>query len=388
MNKGSVLITGATGIMGSWVVGEALTRGYQPVVLMRDSSEEHARERLSAVLGLVGHSARLSDIRILLGDTRHPQMGLDDSVVEELRQSLDSMIHCAACTSFSTSFDEELWQTNVGGVENVLNFLSGSGVSLYYVSTAYVAGKRRGKVLETDLNFGQEFNNTYERSKCHAEGMVREAVGHGRVRASIFRPGIIVGASSQGGISQFLNFYSFLRFVDMMGARSRNAFESIRMPADPVATKNLVPVDWTARALWQIIETDGPAGHTYHLTNPKPVTHQSLLEWANKHLSPAMTRIQAVDKLNGNATGIEEVCRAAFAHYFPYMHGEPQFDRTNTDRALAGHVPFPEVGPELYTKLLEFARANRWRGIFGCKTRVKPSVQDNGKAALKHAMVS
>jgi hypothetical protein len=50
------------------------------------------------------------------------------------------------------------------------------------------------------------------------------------------------------------------------------------------------------------------------------------------------------------------------------MFSEPVFDRTNTDRALGGALPFPEVSPEYFVRLLETARAQRWRSVFDTRS--------------------
>jgi thioester reductase-like protein len=368
MKNGPVLITGATGIMGSWVLGEALMRGYTPIALMRDPTEDAARERLRAVLSLIGLQDRADDIRILCGDTRKPDLGLRSAEVAEMRANLGGMIHCAACTSFSPREDAELWATNVGGVANVLHFLAGSGVPLFHVSTAFVAGKRRGRALESELDLNQDFNNTYERSKCEAERMVQDAVAKGSIRACIFRPAIIVGSTSGGAISQFMNFYGFLRFIDA-ASTGRLGTGRLRVRGNPLATKNLVPVDWVSKALWTIIETDGASGNTYHLTNPTPSTQQRLLEWANQWMSVSKVSLEYVSRLEGDVSPLEQAANVSFRLYRSYLQYEPVFDRTNTDRALNGSLEFPKLGQDFYQQLLDFARAERWRGVFGCATK-------------------
>ena len=40
-------------------------------------------------------------------------------------------------------------------------------------------------------------------------------------------------------------------------------------------------MDWTAEALWRIIETEGDRCLTYHLTNPYPDTVGYLKGWVN-----------------------------------------------------------------------------------------------------------
>ncbi len=366
MSNRSVLITGATGIMGGWVLGEALDRGYAPVVLMRDASPAQAKERLTAILRLVGREDGQEQVSVVRGDTSAPRLGVSDADADYLRSNLGGMIHCAACTSFNPRQRAETRATNVEGCQHVLDFLAGTDIPLYHVSTAYVAGRRPGRAYENELLDTHGFNNPYEESKYEAEWLVHEAMTDGRIQAAVFRPGILVGAAgAQGRISQFLNFYNFLRLVDLASSGRLNGRRAIPFSANPHATKNLVPVDWTAAALWTIIEAEGPSAKTYHLTNPNPVTHQSVREWANAYLKPANVRIDFVDQGSENA---EDASRGgSLREYAAYLHDEPYFDRANTDEALAGTLPFPEVGPELYVKLLEYARLRRWRGIFGCR---------------------
>jgi thioester reductase-like protein len=387
MTKPRVLITGATGILGSWVLAEALWRGWRPVVLMRDASLEKARGRLAAVLRLVGEDASIDAIDVVHGDTRQPLLGIAPEEAPALRSGLAAVIHCAACTSFSDTDDREVMETNVGGVRNVLAFLEGSGVPLFHVSTAYVAGDRLGLVRETELEAGQGFHNAYERSKYLAEQQLHASMQAGALQASIFRPAIIIGASRHGRITQFLNFYCFLRLVDWaLSRRWAPATERIRMMASAEATKNLVPVDWAARALWTILERTGATGTTYHLTNPRPVSQASLLEWANAQLGRRSLQLEFVDELNGDATRFEAAVRNTFKHYRTYLQREPLFDRTQTDAALAGGVPFPEVGPELYARLVHFARAQKWRGIFGCMPEPIEMVRDTAAAGPARAL--
>ncbi|MBI5093669.1 MAG: SDR family oxidoreductase [Candidatus Hydrogenedentes bacterium] len=367
MSQRSVLITGATGIMGGWVLGEALRLGYAPIALMRDADLGRARERLSSVLRLVGCDRFLDDVRIVQGDTQALNLGLGGRRGRELKASLEAMVHCAACTSFDPRLDKELWETNVGGVKNVIEFLSGTDVPLYHVSTAYVAGDRTGCAYETETDCGQQFNNTYERTKHESELLVREAIAQGRIQAAIFRPAIIVGATEEGRISQFLNFYSFLRLVDVISAHPSAEWRRIRILASPDATKNLVPVDWTAQALWAIAENEGPSGQTYHLTSPNPSVLQDVVEWANAWLEPCRVRVELVEQYEERASALERLINASLRYYRPYTRGETLFDRTNTDRALGDSFSFPSMDHAHLDRMLQFARQQSWQGIFGCR---------------------
>lgn len=367
-----LLLTGATGVMGGWVLREALDRGYTPSVVMRDDSQAQARERLAAVLGLVDREDALDSVAIYRGDTRKPFFGLATAEAASLRENLGGIIHCAACTSFDPKRDEEVWDTNVNGVRNILEFVKGTGIHLYHVSTAYLSGTRQGRVFEADLDQNQTFHNTYERSKLEGERQIHKAFESGRTRGAIFRPSIIVGDVERGAISQFQNFYNFLRLLDMAATGRFRGSAQMRVVGNPDATKNLVTVDWTAKALWHIIDNEGPSNQVYHLTNNDPISLRSLETWTRFLLEPAGFDVRLVRELEGDISSLEAIFETRFKHYRAYFEGEPIFDRTNTDRALDGALPLPEFGPELYTTLLAYARECRWSALFAGRGTVKP----------------
>lgn len=368
MEKRSILITGGTGIMGSWVLANALQRGFAPVVLMRDATMEQARQRLAAVLALPGFEHRLDEITILQGDTCQPDLGLDDAQRAELRASLDLVIHCAASISFNPKKDFELQSANVDGLRHMMELLQGTDIPLYHVSTAYVAGMHTGRVMEHEL-LDTTCKNTYERTKREAERMFVDALAAGSIRGAVFRPSIIVGASRDGLISQFHNFYSILRMVDVIERGQLPAGESLRLQGNPESTLNLIPVDWVAEALWTIVDREGASGKTYHLTNPNPCTLGELNQWATRTLSGIGSQMGFQLKLDGEITRAEQVANASLALYRHYLLDEPIFDRANTDRVLGDDLPCPRLDADFFDMMLAYAREKEWIGAFGCKLR-------------------
>ena len=359
-----VLITGATGILGGWVLRDAREKGYRVSALMRDPGMPEARRRLQRVVKLVCGDTDLSGIRIVLGDVSEPRLGLSPEDFEALRQRTGLAIHCAASVSFEPRQEEMIRRTNIDGVRHMLDFVAGTDIPLYHVSTAYVSGSRSGICRETELDMNQTFNNAYEQSKFESEHLIREAFTSGAARGAIFRPSIIVGASCSGKIAQFLNFYGFLKVMD--AARSGRLLKDgyFRVALHPGCTKNLVPVDWAAAALWRIIEHDGPCGKTYHLTHPEPVLQQSLLEWANTRLNGHEVQVKFVKEITQDHSTLERMAKVCLRHYEPYLTTEPYFDRTNTDRALNGSLPFPATDHAFFDMLYDYARENEWQSIF------------------------
>ena len=76
-----------------------------------------------------------------------------------------------------TEETEEPYLSNLNGTRNVLEFCSKTDIrEFHHVSTAYVCGTRRGRILESELDVGQEHGNDYEISKFESEQLVRAQV--------------------------------------------------------------------------------------------------------------------------------------------------------------------------------------------------------------------
>ncbi|MDQ4093124.1 MAG: HAD-IB family hydrolase [Actinomycetota bacterium] len=153
-----VLLTGATGFLGQATL-ERLLSSYPDTrisVLIRPRAGRCAADRLTALLrknvfrslgerlGEDGLAEVVRDrITIIEGDL--------DSVT--LPTDLDVVIHGASAVSFDPPVDEA-FRTNVAGVATLYEALAAVGGSphVVHVSTAYVAGTRKGLVTEAALD--------------------------------------------------------------------------------------------------------------------------------------------------------------------------------------------------------------------------------------------
>src|SRR5206468_2341717 len=153
----------------------------------------------------------------------------------------------------SISFDqplEEARRINVEGTQRVLDFADrcrdrGAGLRrLVHVSTAYVAGDHEGEFREDQLEVGQGFRNSYERTKFEAEKLVRARSP--RLPVTIVRPSIVVGERSSGWTSSFNVLYPPLK------AFARGALPLL--PARHSTPVDVVPVDYVADAVFELCE--------------------------------------------------------------------------------------------------------------------------------------
>ena len=350
-----VLLTGATGALGSWLTRAALADGTRVCAVARETAGGSAGDRVRASLAVTGmpHAPGLS---VVEGDILDDNLGIADG---QLPGRIGRVIHCAACTDFQESAAELSYQSNVVAVKNVLDFARRHGAPLVHLSTAYVAGTRTGRVHEDDLDLGQGFNNVYERTKCQGEALVRQWAADTGLPAIILRPSIVAGDWQGGRALRFNTLYDMMHAMDALAPAARG--ERLRVVAQAGATKNIIPVDYFAEAAWRIIRRGRPG--TFHIVHPRPLTLTRLARiFAELFSVEEMPLVSQEEFTRDRPTHAERVCHRAMAQYRPYMtQPEPVFDRTATDQALAGSgIEAPELDVAWFRRLLGYALQVDW----------------------------
>lgn len=159
-----ILLTGVTGFLGKvWLAHllEAAPGVARVHLLVRAGrARGGARGRLEDLLATSPafwplherHGAGLgrflgARLDVLAGDVASPDLGLDAATLARLEGRLDLVLHLAGVTDLEPDVEQAL-ATNVDGARHALEVARRTGARLLHVSTAYVAGRRRGLVAE------------------------------------------------------------------------------------------------------------------------------------------------------------------------------------------------------------------------------------------------
>src|SRR5687767_13132289 len=96
------LMTGATGLLGGYLLRDALLAGRSMAVLVRRSRLESARQRIESILARFEADLDLELPRpvVLEGDLSQPAAGLDALALGWIAENCDSILHNAASLSF------------------------------------------------------------------------------------------------------------------------------------------------------------------------------------------------------------------------------------------------------------------------------------------------
>ncbi len=118
--------------------------------------------------------------------------------------NFDAIFNCAACVKHFGN-DDTIYNVNVKGVKNLVDFCIKNNKKLIHISTASVAGSTyegsdiaSKKITENTLNIGQDISNKYVNTKYNAEEIILTNVTENNLKAKNIRVGNLMSRFSDG----------------------------------------------------------------------------------------------------------------------------------------------------------------------------------------------
>jgi thioester reductase-like protein len=283
-DRETFFITGFPGFIADRLLERLARKQSRFILLVQPSWLERARVEINRIAGLTGRTR--DDFRIVEGDITQPNLGLTAADLDLTRQQTTRVFHLAALYDLAVPLEPAL-RVNVGGTRNVIEFARSlpSLRHFHHVSTCYVAGKREGLILETELRHDAGYRNFYEESKCLSELEVESVKDV--LPVTIHRPAVVCGDSQTGETVKYDGVYYLILYLLRWPSLS-----SINIGNYEVSL-NLVPVDFVVDAMAALAFDDNAIGKTLQLADPAPLSTNELFNTIARAVNGKRSRLTA-----------------------------------------------------------------------------------------------
>src|SRR6266516_2167895 len=269
----AIFITGFPGFIAARLVKRLAADGARFFLLVQPAFVERARQQIALVSRETETS--LENFRILEGDITKADLELSAADSEVVRRETSTLFHLAAI--YDLAVERKLaMRVNVAGTRNMNSFARTIRKlrRYHYVSTCYVAGLRKGVILENEMRHNAGFRNAYEETKYLAELEVEGLKSE--LPNTIHRPAVVCGDSRTGETAKYDGIYYLIQYLRMWP----EALTLVNIENRDVQL-NLVPVDFVIDAMVALAKDDRAIGATLQLADPAPLaTHQLFNEIA------------------------------------------------------------------------------------------------------------
>jgi 2-alkyl-3-oxoalkanoate reductase len=351
----TVLVTGATGLVGRGVVASLLREtDASIVVLVRDPA------RWQAIAA--HHRFPTSRVTPIRADITRPALGIDTKGMGRRLGFPSLVIHSAADIVFSRSLADAR-RVNTDGTANVLALSAQLPCARFvFVSTAFVVGRRTGTIAEVEDAGDAGWVNSYEQSKHEAEALVRSS----GLEHVIARLSTIVCDDVRGRVSQVNAVHRALRLY-------RAGLASM-MPGTEDSPVDVIPADWAAESIAKLALSREACGRTLHLcagTGSLPLG--TLLDrtyalwsrdpdWRRRGIPrPALSDLPTYELFERSIelvadSRLKRITRS-LSHFVPQLALPKRFDTSGAEAILANAAP--PVGA-YWDRMLEWLLDANW----------------------------
>jgi thioester reductase-like protein len=263
----SVLLTGATGFLGAFLLFEILSQTRAQVTcLVRAADSVSGAARVVKNLAHYGlwNDAFMPRLIALAGNLAEPRLGLDGATFARLAEDVDAIYNNGARLSFVAGY-EDLKPSHVYATREILRLASrGRAKVVHHVSSVavYDAVAYRGRIIaeSTAPVESQGIHLPYAQCKWVSETLASIAQTRG-IPVTIHRPALIAGSSLSGAWNTADFLCRMLKAVIDLGC----------MPGDLDLELDFSPVDYVSRSIVDLSRRPSSLGRAFHLQNPRSI---------------------------------------------------------------------------------------------------------------------
>jgi thioester reductase-like protein len=351
-DRETFFITGFPGFIANRLLERLARKDCDFILLVQPALLGRAREEVARIALLSGRN--VEDFKFVEGDISEPHLALSAAELDLVQPQTTRIFHLAAVYDLAVPEDLAM-RVNVGGTRNVVEFARAMPQlrQFHHVSTCYVAGKREGVILETELRHDAGYRNYYEESKYLAELEVESAKKD--LPVTIHRPAVVCGDSRTGETGKYDGVYYLIHYL----LRWPSVLSTINIGNHKVSL-NLVPVDFVVDGMAALAFDERAIGKTLQLADPAPLTTNQLFNAIAKSIDGHKSKITAPAKWvrfflmlppSPKITGLPH-------HAVPYFFVKQLYDSTQAQELLASHGIGCPPFESYVDRIVDFAKQN------------------------------
>jgi nucleoside-diphosphate-sugar epimerase len=370
-----IILTGATGVLGSHIMYEIL--------------ELFINQNIDGKLFLItrnkGKISALNRIDELLSSDYTPKILIENGL-EKLHQYLEIIdidlanvldnfsdkingayfIHSAGYVNLSTDEDqkEKIFNENAKITKTIFTIFHPFIKKFIYISTAFSSGVRKG-IIDNDfhnLDFEPVHRNAYENAKFHSESFVTSQCKTLGLPYQILRPSVIggkmMGNESNYFIPKYMVFYLLAKFFHFTAQR-KNEQQNVRFIINEETGLNIIPVDYVAKVIVNTFQREDI--EQLNIVNDKSFNIAKGLKLIMKEVGYTnFTLIQNTLDFKYKNTIEKLYYESIGKHLKPYFTTDAnEYDTT----LLKSILEIPKLDTEAFTNMIRYAKLNNFKDI-------------------------
>jgi long-chain acyl-CoA synthetase len=248
----TMLLLGCTGFVGKVLLAMVLDRFPELkhlVVQVRRKKNVSGEQRfyseilqsppLRPTVERIGERVVRQKVQVVEGDLDQPLCGISSDHLEQLKGKVDIVVNLAGVVDFDPPVNES-FEPNVYGTQHLIELTRLLDARLVHVSTAYVAGKKNGRISEDEPiegYFPRRIEGTYELLSIHDEmkwyeQFVRETRGSRSTNPRPVRERLREGGLQRADYWGWTNTYTYTKSIgEQLIAQTPELIYAIVRPA-------------------------------------------------------------------------------------------------------------------------------------------------------------
>ncbi len=370
-----IILTGATGVLGSHIMYEILELFINNNVegklflITRNKGKNTPLDRINELLSSSYTPKILKEKGLTF---LHQYIEIIDSDLSTIKNNFSEkikdayFIHSAGYVNLSTdeAQKERIFDENAKITKAIFNAFHPFIKKFIYIGTAFSSGVRKG-IIDNDfhnLGFVPEHRNAYEDAKFHSENFIAQQCTALGLPYQILRPSVIggkmLGTESNYFIPKYMVFYLLAKFFHFTAQR-KNEQENVRFIINEETGLNIIPVDYVAKVIVNTFQRNDI--QQLNIVNNKSFNIAKGLQLIMKEVGYSnFTLIQNTLDFKYKNTIEKLYYESIGKHLKPYFTtAANEYDTT----LLNSILEIPKLDQEAFTNMIRYARLHDFKDI-------------------------